>query len=283
LVVDGIQGGTWPQVHLLGTAALERFTGYTGQSRSRHATHTWNVTRLPEIDFGGVLADQRTPDREVLDALRRLPDTGFALHDDPDRIGALLAERAEHHTVLAARPPERLRHLRHAERQLDSARKHHQEAAWRLDRARHDLGQLGGLSQLRRRGRQEKATLLGRIERFEGDLARANDKVADCEADLDHVRGEFAEEIAWEIRHGWRSDRLAAIENQLAELRGDRPTAERGVSLSGRTGSGRLDALFDRHADQRRGRDALWADRLPELAAPPLPGRDPGHGIDLGL
>ena len=38
--IDGIQGGTWLQVHLLGTAALERFTGYTGQSRSRHATHT---------------------------------------------------------------------------------------------------------------------------------------------------------------------------------------------------------------------------------------------------
>src|SRR5205814_6239500 len=30
--VDGIQGGTWPQVHLLGTNSLERFTGYTGQS-----------------------------------------------------------------------------------------------------------------------------------------------------------------------------------------------------------------------------------------------------------
>ena len=42
--VDGVQGATWTQVHLLGTAALERFTGYTGQSRSRHATHTWNVS-----------------------------------------------------------------------------------------------------------------------------------------------------------------------------------------------------------------------------------------------
>ena len=40
--VDGVQGGTWPQVHLLGTAALERFTGYTAQSRSRQATHTWH-------------------------------------------------------------------------------------------------------------------------------------------------------------------------------------------------------------------------------------------------
>ncbi|HEY3238229.1 MAG TPA: AAA family ATPase, partial [Acidimicrobiia bacterium] len=84
--VDGVQGGTWRQVHLLGTAALERFTGYTGQSRSCHATHTWNVTRLPEIDHGGVLANERSPEREVLDALLRVPDTGFATHDDPARI-----------------------------------------------------------------------------------------------------------------------------------------------------------------------------------------------------
>ena len=73
--VDGAQGGTWGQVHLLGTPALDRFTGYVGQSRGRHPTHTWNVTRLPELDHGGVLADQRTPEREVLDALRRQPDT----------------------------------------------------------------------------------------------------------------------------------------------------------------------------------------------------------------
>src|SRR5207302_3027500 len=44
--VDGAQGGTWTQVHLLGTAALDRYTGYVGQSRGRLATHTWNVTRL---------------------------------------------------------------------------------------------------------------------------------------------------------------------------------------------------------------------------------------------
>jgi hypothetical protein len=38
--VEGIQGGTWTQAHLLGTTALERFTGYVGQSRSRQPTHT---------------------------------------------------------------------------------------------------------------------------------------------------------------------------------------------------------------------------------------------------
>ncbi|MGH8974575.1 MAG: AAA family ATPase [Acidimicrobiia bacterium] len=76
--VDGIQGGTWAQVHLLGTAALERFTGYTGQSRSRCATHTWNVTRHPEIDFGGVLADQRTPT-----AKSSTPSSGYPIPASP--------------------------------------------------------------------------------------------------------------------------------------------------------------------------------------------------------
>jgi hypothetical protein len=45
----------------------------TAQSRGRYATHTWNVTRLPDIDCGGVLADQRRPDKEVLHSLRRVP------------------------------------------------------------------------------------------------------------------------------------------------------------------------------------------------------------------
>jgi conjugative relaxase-like TrwC/TraI family protein len=38
--VDGAQGGTWRQVHLLGTPALDGFTGYVGQSRGQAPTHT---------------------------------------------------------------------------------------------------------------------------------------------------------------------------------------------------------------------------------------------------
>ena len=153
LVVDGIQGGTWTQVHLLGTAALERFTGYTGQSRSRHATHTWNVTRLPEIDHGGVLADQRSPEREVLDALRRLPDTGFAVHDAPSHLERLLAEQAALRDTLRHRPPDRRPAFRQAELALASANKDLYWANYRHEAAEKRLGDLGPLSQLRRHGR----------------------------------------------------------------------------------------------------------------------------------
>jgi TrwC relaxase len=51
--VEGAQVGTWEQVHLLGNAALDRQSGYVGQSRGRRPTHTWNARREHEADHGG--------------------------------------------------------------------------------------------------------------------------------------------------------------------------------------------------------------------------------------
>ncbi|MGH9186275.1 MAG: AAA family ATPase, partial [Acidimicrobiales bacterium] len=101
--VDGAQGGTWAQVHLLGSAALNRYSGLVGKSRSQLPTHTWNVTRLVDIDHGGALADDRTPAEEVLDALQRVPDTAFAIHADPYQLDRhLTAERDFHLAAVAA-------------------------------------------------------------------------------------------------------------------------------------------------------------------------------------
>jgi hypothetical protein len=44
--VDGAQGGTWEACHLLGSPALDAYRGYTGQSRSRQPTHTWNTAAI---------------------------------------------------------------------------------------------------------------------------------------------------------------------------------------------------------------------------------------------
>src|SRR5207302_7769029 len=151
--VDGIQGATWTQVHLLGTAALERFTGYVGQSRSRQPTHTWNVSPVPEVDYGGVLADQRSAERVVLDALRRLPDTGFATHDRPRTKEELLAERAEHKAIVDNRPRDRSAELRQAEQRLRSAEEELDWAKHRVTAAHERLERFGPLSQLRRHGR----------------------------------------------------------------------------------------------------------------------------------
>ena len=78
--VDGAQGGTWEACHLLGSSALDAYRGYTGQSRSRQPTHTWNTARVAVVDHGGVLADQR-------DAAGRSPRRSLASLTPPLRRG----------------------------------------------------------------------------------------------------------------------------------------------------------------------------------------------------
>ncbi|MCA1832879.1 MAG: relaxase domain-containing protein [Actinobacteria bacterium] len=264
--VDGIQGGTWEQVHLLGTAALERFTGYTGQSRSRHATHTWNVTRLPDIDHGGVLADQRTPTREVLDALRRQPDSGFAIHDAPSRLQLLLAERAELRALLQHRPPDRRPALHQAELRLESAKKELYWAHYRLNHARERLDQLGRLSQFRSHGRREKASTLDQIDRFTGDVRKAEAKIDGCERVIEELRPEADQRLKWDVEHRFPDSRLRTVEAELADL-----------GLSPELSQSR-EASLPRAAPDT----PPWLDRLAEVARPPLPGPDMGAGIDIG-
>ena len=267
--VDGIQGGTWPQVHLLGTAALEGFTGYTAQSRGRHATHTWNVARLPDIDHG-VLADQRIPEREVLDALRRMPDTGFAIHDAPSHLEHLLAERAELRAPFRDRPPDRRPAFRQAELALASAEKDLYWANYRLDYAEQRLEDVGPLSQLRRHGRQKKASTLDDIDRFTDDVRRAEAKIASCEDRVEELRPELDQRLPWDAEHDWPESRLRTVDAEVAEL-GQPAHHIEDVSR---------DASLLRRAP---GRDCPWLDRVAEIAQPPTPGPDLSHGIDLGL
>jgi hypothetical protein len=120
--VDGAQGGTWDHAHLLGSAALDAYRGYTGQSRSRHPTHTWNTAAVDDGDHGGRLADQRTGQQQVAAALARVPDTTMAAVDDPwptDR--RLRAIIDAHHTVLDHQPPDRTRELADARHDVAAA------------------------------------------------------------------------------------------------------------------------------------------------------------------
>ena len=97
--VDGAQGGTWEACHLLGSAALDAYRGYTGQSRSRQPTHTWNTTPVAVVDHGGILADQREapsrwPTRWPASLTRRWPlaatrgySTGSSANGSPSTSG----------------------------------------------------------------------------------------------------------------------------------------------------------------------------------------------------
>ena len=108
--VDGAQGGTWEACHLLGSAALDAYRGYTGQSRSRQPTHTWNTNQLVAVDHGGILADQRDPAEVVAEALARQPDPTLAARSDPWTVDRQLRDQiAEHERVLAGRPADRQR------------------------------------------------------------------------------------------------------------------------------------------------------------------------------
>jgi hypothetical protein len=121
--VDGAQGGTWEACHLLGSSALDAYRGYTGQSRSRWPTHTWNTTRVAVIDHGGILADQRNPAEQVADALARRPDPSLAARSDPWVLDRQLRQLiAEHERVLSRRPPDRKDALAAAAEESHSAR-----------------------------------------------------------------------------------------------------------------------------------------------------------------
>ena len=216
--VDGIQGGTWTQAHLLGTAALERFTGYVGQSRSRQPTHTWNVTRVPEVDYGGVPADQRRAEKVVLDALRRAPDAGFAIHDAPSRVEQLLAKQSELRYLLRQRPPDVGPALRQAEFALSSAEKELAGAHYRLRHAEERLERFGRLSQLRRHGRAEKSETVDQIERFTGDVQTAEAKIARWRDAIEDLRSRRDRRSAWDAEHDWPAERLRGVDSHLAYL-----------------------------------------------------------------
>ncbi len=105
--VDGAQGGTWDHVHLLGTAALDAYRGYTAQSRSVQPTHTWNTATLPTVDFGGRLAHDPDPDQQVAAALSRVPDTTMAAVNDPWTVDTQLRHLiAAHQEILDRQPPD---------------------------------------------------------------------------------------------------------------------------------------------------------------------------------
>ncbi len=163
------------------------------------------------------------------------------------------------------------------------------ETVWR--KANDRLAGIGPQALLRRHGRNEKSAALEDIERFGGDVVRAADTVARCEHSHDQLTDEVAQGVAWHLQHDWRRGRLNEIETELADLGHidlrHIPLAERSPGLgrdrSRTAGRGlRPDRVPLARADASDV-PAWWADRLAEIAAPPLPGKDAGLGIDLGL
>jgi hypothetical protein len=214
--VDGAQGGTWETCHLLGSRALDAYRGYTGQSRSRQPTHTWNTTRVTVADHGGILADQRDAAEQVADALARLPDPSLAARSDPWTVDRQLREQiAKHEQVLAGRPAERLGALAAAVAEADKARAWLANMAAIAEHTSRQLDDLGRLAGLSRRGRDQRRSL---EDKLAGDTERAvaarntHNDVAERATQLRRDQDIFEQ---FEAAEGWRRDDLTRLRDQL--------------------------------------------------------------------
>lgn len=216
--IDGAQGGTWEQVHLLATPNLDRLTAYVGQSRGRRPTHTWNTIRETSgEEHGNVVVDPRAPDEQVLAAAARIPERTFAAADDPwvlDR--RLKAERAEHEAALAAAPPDTS--LSHA-RYRSSVERREQEAqrAWdELGRIDRQLAKTGGLRQLRPETRRQHAALLAAREEAAERLESVQQQLRTDRALAGRAGAAVEEHRRWAAANQWRHDEIARIDRRLA-------------------------------------------------------------------
>ena len=214
--VDGAQGGTWEACHLLGSAALDAYRGYTGQSRSRQPTHTWNTARVAVVDHGGAVADRRDAAEQVADALARQPDTSLAARSDPWILDRQLRERiAEHERVLAARPPDSSEAVVAAAKDLQAAESCLADREACASHTADQLAAMGAPAGLTRRGREQRRLLQDKLA---SDAGRATAAKDNCKG-LARRTSQFSREQdlfdRFEAAEGWRLDDIARLRLQL--------------------------------------------------------------------
>lgn len=214
--VDGAQGGTWEACHLLGSSALDAYRGYTGQSRSRQPTHTWNTARLVPPDHSGALAERRGPAELVADALARQPDPTLAARSDPwvlDR--RLRAQIAEHERVLATRPPDRQEALVAAAKALQAAESwlaNMDAVASETARQLEAIGLVAGLS---RRGREQRRVLQDKLAADGERAGAAKETRDDLTGRAERLRHEQVALEHFEAAERWRRDEVPRLLDQL--------------------------------------------------------------------
>jgi predicted nucleic acid-binding Zn-ribbon protein len=214
--VDGAQGGTWEACHLLGSSALDAYRGYTGQSRSRQPTHTWNTARVAVVDHGGALADQRDGAEQVADALSRQPDPSMAARSDPWALDRQLHQLiAEHERALSARPPDRQDALAGAVDEMRSV------SAWleSMDAAAahsgRQLDQLGHLAGWSRNGRDHRQFLHDKLEGDTRRAAAARERHEETAGRVERLRQDQDAYEHFETAEGWRRADLVSLHHQV--------------------------------------------------------------------
>jgi hypothetical protein len=214
--IDGAQGGTWECCHLLGNSALDAFRGYSGQSRSRQPTHTWNTATVAAVDHGGVLADRRRAAEQVVSALARQPDPRLAARSDPFFVERQLVGQIEaHRAVLNGHPPDRSAAVARAERELARARARESDLDSIVAGTTKRLDAIGALSGLRRHGRAERRLWQAKLADDVDAAEQARAASAAAVTDLDQLRREQAAHDRFERTHGWRGTEIAALRSRL--------------------------------------------------------------------
>ena len=251
--IDGVQGGTWAQVHLLATPALDNYRGYVGQSRSIQPTHTWNTIATPDPDHGGrLVTEPGTPAEQVAAALHKARPKTFAASDDPYRIGRRLQQEiVGHRQALDHQPPDR-------KPELDAARAAHQQAETELAAARRaveccaaEAAKSGtGLRGLTAGGRARRADAEARLAFSQLEVDALKRRVDGQALQL----GELEAAQKAHDRHGqanvWRPQRVSELEAQLRDHWSD---AVLGAARSGNPlayGAARLRAAHQHLTEQ---------------------------------
>jgi hypothetical protein len=287
--VDGAQGGTWECCHLLGSSALDAFRGYSGQSRSRQPTYTWNTATVAAGDYGGVLADRRSAAQQVAVALARQPDPRLAAHSDPFIVERRLVALIEsHRAVLAGQPRDRSAAVARADQELARARDRQANRESIVAGTGDRLDAIGALSGLSRQGRADRrwwqAKLVDDLDAAEQARAATATAVARCE----QLQSAQAAHDRFDQTHRWRRGEVAALRSRLDHhwadvvascVRADDPLAYGIDKLrhARRTVAG---DLCDIEASIPVDRDREQARTRRELVAAAIARRDAQHRLD---
>ncbi len=190
--------------------------GYTGQSRGRAPTHTWNTRPLAVVDHGGMAADDRSATEVVLAGLSREPVTTFAAADDPWILHArLVAERDEHVGVLAGAPPHVGRSLHQARAMAERDVRILNRASEELERVESRIASFGTLAGLRRAGRLERGHAEHALARAKDRLDSARSSRRVSERSVARLEAGEARRARFDGDNAWRVERVAAIDAEL--------------------------------------------------------------------
>lgn len=219
--VDGVQGGTWAQVHLLATPALDHYRGYVGQSRGVQPTHTWNTTPAPDDDHGGRLVGPEGPAAEqVAAALVRARPKTFAAGDDPHHIDRQLRRRiADNPAALGRRPPDLADQFADTAAALDRSRAALVDARLSAECWAKLAGDSrGGLRGLTPAVRARRHDAEGRQAAAERSVTAAEAQVAEHAARLAQLHAAQAGGERFAQANAWRADDLAELERRRGDL-----------------------------------------------------------------